>query len=240
MKRKWRHWALCALIATGSALSAWSLGKIRFFQILNLKAYDAQFVLRTLFLGTPTIPSIVLLVEDQKTFDTFPEPRLFWHKHYADAIRAAAEAGAKVIGLDHAFGVPVDQWQRDYDRLIGESISSAPAPVIYGYVSELNTNKSAQLMPINMITAALGLGAYANLTADADDFVRRQELLEASSTNAADPPSARSFALRIVEKYAGSDSEFHDGKLTLGKKRIPMAPYRTIAITSAGPPGAFP
>jgi adenylate cyclase len=239
MKRKWRHWAICALIAAGSTLTAWSLDKIRFFQILNLKAYDGQFVLRTLFRSTPTIPTIVLLVEDQKTFDTFVEPRLFWHKHYADAIRAAAEAGAKVIGLDHAFGIPVDQWQRDYDRLIGESISSSPTPVIYGYVSELNTNKNAQLMPINMITAALGLGAYANLTADADDFVRRQELLEAPSANAADPPPARSFALRIVEKYVGADSEFHDGRLTLQNQSIPIAADRTIAINYAGPPGTF-
>ena len=240
MKRKWRHWALCVTLALGSAAAAWSLGGIRFFQILNLKAYDAHFVVRSFLEGPPTISNIVLLVEDQKAFDSFSEPRLFWHKHYAEAIRAASEAGAKVIGLDHAFGIPVDQWEPDYDRLIGESVSTSAAPVIYGYVSELNSNPIAQSMPINMIAAGLGLGAFANLTADADDFVRRQELLEAGSKNAADPPPARSFALRIAEKFLGSEAELQEGKLVLGRSAIPISPDRTIAINYAGPPGTFP
>jgi len=240
MKRKWRHWALCILLALGSTAAAWSLSGLRFFQILNLKADDAHFVFRSFLVGPPTISNIVLLVEDQKTFDTFSEPRLFWHKHYSVVIQAASEAGAKVIGLDHAFGIPVDKWEPDYDRLIGESISGSPAPVIYGYVTELNTNQSAQLLPINIITAGLGLGAFANLTADADDFVRRQELFEAPSKNAADPPPARSFALRIAEKYLGVDSQIEGGKLMLGKSAVPISPDRTLAINYAGPPGTFP
>jgi CHASE2 domain-containing sensor protein len=240
MKRKWRHWALCVLLALGSTAAAWSLGSVRFFQILNLKAYDAHFVLRSLLQGPPTIANIVLLVEDQKTFDTFSEPRLFWHKHYADVIRAASDAGAKVIGLDHAFGIPVDKWEPDYDRLIGESVSASAVPVVYGYVSELNSNKSSQLMPINMIAAGLGLGAFANLTADADDFIRRQELLEGPSKNPTDPPPARSFALRIAEKYLGTDTEVQDGKLVLAKNAIPISADRTLAINYAGPPGTFP
>ncbi len=48
MKKKWRHWALCAVLAAGSALAASLLSDIRFFQILNLKAYDAHFVARDL------------------------------------------------------------------------------------------------------------------------------------------------------------------------------------------------
>ena len=240
MKRKWRHWSLCVVLALGSAAATWSLGSVRFFQILNLKAYDAHFVLRSLLQGPPTISNIVLLVEDQKAFDTFSEPRLFWHKHYSDAIRAASDAGAKVIGLDHAFGIPVDKWEPDYDRLIGESVTGSAAPVIYGYVTELNSNQAAQSMPINMITAGLGLGAFANLTADADDFVRRQELLEAPSRNQGDPPPARSFALRVAEKYLGVDAENRDGKLVLGNSTIPLSEDRTLAINYAGPPGTFP
>jgi adenylate cyclase len=240
MKRKWRHWALCVLLALGSTAAAWSLNGVRFFQILNLKAYDAHFVFRSFLQGPPTIPNIVLLVEDQKTFDAFSEPRLFWHKHYSDAIRIAVDAGAKVIGLDHAFGIPVDKWEPDYDRLMGESVSVSAAPVIYGYVTELNSNPTSQLLPINMIAAGLGLGAYANLTTDADDFARRQELFEAPSKNAADPPPARSFALRVVEKYLGTDAEIQDGALVLGKYKVPISPDRTIAINYAGPPGTFP
>ena len=239
MKRKWRHWGLCAILAGGSALAARSLGGVRFFQILNLKAYDAHFVLRSLLSPQPTISNIVLLVADQKTLDSFPEPRIFWQKHYADAIRAAGEAGAKVIGLDQAFGVSVDKWQPDYDRLLGEAVSSSPAPVVCGYVSVLNTNLNSQAIPINMIAAALGLGAFANLTSDADDFVRTQELIE-EPAKSGDAPLARSFALRVVEKYLGTDAQFQKGKLILAGQPIPISPDRTIAINYAGPPGTFP
>ncbi len=45
-----------------------------------------------------------------------------------------------MIGLDLAFGVPVDKWEPDYDRLLGEAVSTSPVPVVCGYVSELNTN----------------------------------------------------------------------------------------------------
>src|ERR1700687_3642780 len=84
MKKKFRHGALCSLIATGSTMAAWSLSEIRFFQILNLKAYDSHFVVR----GAQRTTNIVLLTADQKAMDTFPELRLFWNKHYADAVRA--------------------------------------------------------------------------------------------------------------------------------------------------------
>ena len=240
MKRKWRHWALCVLLAIGSTAAAWLLGDIGFFQILNLKASDGHFAFRSLLQGPPTIPNIVLLVEDQKAFDRFSEPRLFWHQHYANAIRAVAQAGAKVIGLDHAFGIPVDKWEPDYDRSMGEAISESVAPVIYGYVTELNSSQASQLLPINIIAAGLGLGAFANLTADSDDFIRRQELLESPSKNPGDPPPARSFALRIVEKYLGTDAYFQDGKLMLDKHVIPVSADRTLVINYAGPPGTFP
>ena len=240
MKRKWRHWGLCAILAGGSALAAWSLGEdVRFFQILNLKAYDVHFVLRALLHPPPTISNIVLLVSDQKTSDSFQEPRIFWQKHYANAIHAAAEAGAKVIGLDLAFGVSVDQWQPDYDRLLGEAVSSSAAPVVCSYVTDLNTNQSSQAIPINMIAAALGLGAFANLTSDADDFVRQQELIEAPAQSG-DTPPARSFAMRVAEKYVGTDAQFQNGQLTLAGQRIPISADRTIAINYAGPPGTFP
>ncbi len=120
MKKKWRHWALCAVLAAGSALGASLLSNIRFFQILNLKAYDAHFVVRdwlaNLLGRRPDTSNIVLLLADQKTFDTFRELRIFWHQHYANVIRAAGQAGAKVIGLDLDFGIPVDKYEPDFDR----------------------------------------------------------------------------------------------------------------------------
>src|SRR5580658_9925967 len=229
MKRKWKHWALCVIIAAGSALGAWSLSGFRFFQILNLKAYDAHFVARDALANRPAISNIVLLLADQKALDTFKAPdgseelRMFWHEHYANVIRAAGVAGAKVIGLDLAFGIPVDKWEPDYDRELGEAVSGSPVPVVCGYAAEeLNGNPAAQRIPINMISAALGLDGFANLTSDADDFVRRQELFEAPSANAADPPPRPSLALRVTEKAVGTDAELQRGKLMFGGGPVPI------------------
>jgi len=240
MKKKWRHWAFCAILAVGSALGASLLSGVRFFQILNLKAYDAHFVARDFFGRPPAIPNIVLLLADKKTLDTFPELRLFWHKHYANVIRAAGQAGAKVIGLDLAFGIPVEKYEPDYDRLLGEAVSTSPIPVVCAYATEINTNPDAQRIPINMMSAALGLAGFANLTTDPDDFVRRQELIEPPPQSPNDPPAAHSVALRVAEKFAGSDAEWQNGKLVFQGHTVPIAADRTIEINYAGPAGTFP
>src|SRR3984957_12925116 len=240
MKKKWRHWALCAVLAAGSALGASLLSDVRFFQILNLKAYDAHFVVRYLLGQRPSIPNIVLLLADQKALDTFPELRLFWHQHYANVIRAAGQAGAKVIGLDLAFGVPVEKYEPDYDRLLGEAVSTSPVPVVCASVTALNTNPDAARIPINMLSAALGLAGFVNLTIDSDDFVRRQELIEAPSSGSSDAAPAHSLALRIAEKFASSDAEWQQGKLVFQGQPIPIAADRSIAINYAGPPDTFP
>jgi CHASE2 domain-containing sensor protein len=171
MKRRWRHYATCALIAMASAAAARLLDNFRFFELLHLKTLDAQFVLR----GRRPPSNIVLVMADQKALDTFPELRMFWHPYYAEAIRASSRSGAKVIGLDLAFGVPVEKWEPDYDRLLGEAVTTSPVPVVCGYVSSFSTNQEKLPVPVNMLAAALGLAGFANLTVDQDDFVRRQE-----------------------------------------------------------------
>jgi adenylate cyclase len=236
MNKRWRHWGICAVIALGGALTARLLSDIRFFQLLNLKALDAHFVLR----GRMPVANIVLVRGDQKALDTFPELRMFWHPYYAEAIRAAGENGAKVIGLDVAFGAPVKKWEADYDRMLAEAVEGSPAPVVCGYVASLNTNQRTEPIPINMLAAALGLDGFANLTADPDDFVRSQELIEAPSAKADDRAPARSLAMRVVEKYVGQDLKLQNGRLTLRGREIPISAERSIAINYAGPPDTYP
>jgi adenylate cyclase len=219
MSKRWRTFTIGAIFVVISALGTRLLSGIRFFELLNLKALDAQFVLR----GKRPVSNIELIVADQKALDTFPELRIFWHPYYAEAIRAAGEAGARVIGLDVAFGVPVDNWEPDLDRQMSEAVSASPVPVVCGYVPSLNDNQTRYPVPVNMLAAALGLAGYSNLTADSDDFVRRQELAE---TNAAGQPAARSFALQVAEKFAGREIE------------IPKS--RSILIDYAGPPDTLP
>lgn len=241
MKRKFRHWVFCALIAAGSTLATWSLSTVKFFQILNLKAYDTQFLLRQLFRGPQRTNNIVLLTGDKKAMDNFPELRMFWNKHYADAIAAAADAGAKVIGLDLAFGVPIDKWEPGADELLAGAVSTAmPTPVVVGFVEELNSNKASQAIPVNILAAGLGVDAYANITDDADGFIRKQELMEAPSRNPDDPPSARSLAMRVVEKYLGAEAQLKSGNMTLQGQSIPIDAQRAIEINYAGGPNTFP
>ena len=238
MTRKWRHWALCIILAIGSVLAAWSLDQVSFFQNLNLKAYDTHFVVRNYLFGHPDIPNIVLLTADQKAMDNFPELQVFWNDHYAAAITAAGEAGAKVIGLDLAFGIPIDKYVPEADERLAGAVSSSPVPVVVGYVERLQSNSDAQTIPINMIAAALGLAAFANLTMDPDDFARRQELMEAPSAKPDDPPPARSLAMRIVETYLGVDAEMRNGVITLQGRPVPTV-NRAITINYAGGPGTF-
>ena len=168
MSQRWRSFAISVILVILSAGGARLLSRIRFFELLNLKALDAQFVLR----GTRPTPNIVLVVADQKALDTFPEPRIFWHRYYAEAIRAAGDARARAIGLDLAFGVPVEKWEPELDGVLTDAFQSSPVPVICGYIASLNTNQATLPVPINMVAAALGLAGFSNLTADPDDFVR--------------------------------------------------------------------
>ncbi len=219
MNQRWRSFAISVILVILSAAGARALSRIRFFELLNLKAYDAQFVLR----GKRPTPDIVLVVADQKALDTFPELRIFWHRYYAEAIRAASDARARAIGLDVAFGVPVTQWEPALDGELVDAVQSSHIPVICGYIPAFNTNQATVPVPINMVTAALGLAGYSNLTVDPDDFVRRQELFESG-----DNP-AHSFALRIAEKASDFDV-----------RRAPIAPDHKILINYAGPPDTFP
>lgn len=236
MKRKIRHFVICGLFVIAAAAAPTLLSGIRFFQILNLKALDTHFVVR----GKIPTSDIFLVLADQKALDVYPELRIFWHKYYADAIRVAAEGGAKAIALDATFAIPIDKWEPGLDQTIAETVASSPVPVVCAYVERLNSNREAQQVPLNLLAAGLGLAAFANLTTDVDDFIRRQELIEAASSNPNDPPPSRSLAMLLAEKYLGADATFQNGKLMLKGTQIPITKDRDITIHYAGPPGTFP
>jgi adenylate cyclase len=237
MGLRWRHWAICALIVALSAAGAKLSEQFRFFRLLHLKVRDFHYVVR----GAQPVTNVFLVIADQKAIDTFTEPTLFWNPHYADAIRAAGDGGAKVMGLDLAFGVQVDRWQSGADQVLAEAVATAPMPVIMAYAPELNTNQVASPVPVNLLAAALDLHGFPNITADEDDSIRYQELMEAPDPKAAPgTPAERSLALRIAEKYVGADAEIHDGHILLRGKEVPMTRDRTMAIDFAGPPGTFP
>jgi adenylate cyclase len=237
MGKRRSQWAFCALIVVASVAAAQFSDRLSFFRLLHRKALDVHFIVR----GRQAVSNIVLILMDQKSIDTFTEPILFWHPHYAQAIRAASDGGARVMGLDLAFGVNVDKWQKDYDQILAGALTTASMPVVCAFVPEFNTNQTTDPVPINLAAAGLGLVGFPNLTSDVDDFIRDQEIIETPPANA-DPgtPPLHSLALRVAEKYWGADVESANGLLMLAGQEIPTVRKNTIAINYAGPAGTFP
>jgi adenylate cyclase len=239
MKRKWQRLTICAAIALGSIVLTVLLASVPFFEAQSLKAQDAHFVLR----GAIPPEDIVIIGIDDKTLDTLSELSSFWHPYYADAIRGAASGGARVFVLDHEFAVPVTKYEPDDDPLLAQAFAEASQkmPVITAFVaSDANQKDPAFAVPLNMMSAAFGTAAYANLTVDPDDFVRRQELIEAPKSGEPTAQLTRGMALRAAEKFLGKDAELRDGSLFLGDRKIPTGDKRDMTINYAGPAGTFP
>jgi adenylate cyclase len=241
MRRDWTRFAICAAIAVGSVFLTLALGNIRFFQLLNLKAQDAHFVFR----GKVPVKDIVIVGIDDKTLGTFPELTSFWHRYYADAMRGAALGGAKVFVLDATFGVPVTKYEPDNDAYIAQAYAelTPTMPIVAAYVAEgMGSQQDARFaVPLNMMANALGGAAYANMTADifADDFIRRQELIEEPKPGVPMESLARSESFRAAEKFIGQDAVLKGNDLFLAGRQIP-GHDRTIVINYAGPAGTVP
>lgn len=240
MRRNWKRVAICAAIVLSGVLITLQLNTLRFFQLLNLKAQDTNFIVR----GRVPTKDILLLGIDNETLNRFPELSSFWHRYYADAIRGAAQGGAKVFVLDVTFAVPVTKYEPENDTDLAEALATASPsmPVIAAFVPEaMGAQRDSRFaVPFNMMASMLGTAAYANLTADPDDFVRRVELIEAPKDGVPVEQLARSMPLRAVEKYLGKDVQFDHGELLLNGRKLPVESDRALTINYAGPPGTFP
>jgi len=233
--RRRRQWAVIAAIAVGSVVATLLLGDLRFFQLIHLKAGDFHFRLR----GKQPTSNIVVLAIDQKSLNTFRELQVFWHPYYAEAINAAAEGGAKVLMMDIAFGVDVTKYEKDHDQMLAGAVLTniEKMPVVVANVADMNANAKKWPVAVNMAAALFQLNAFPNLTVDRDDFIRRQELMEAPDANG---DFTRSLPLRTAEKFLNENVKSKNGGLTLQGRTIPITPERTIVINYAGPPETFP
>src|SRR5437899_3184845 len=200
--RRRERWAFIAAIAAGSVAATLLLGNIRLFQLIHLKAGDLHFLVR----GKRATSNIVVLAIDQKSLDTFHELQAFWHPYYAEAINAAAEGDAKVLMMDIAFGVDVRKYEPDNDRMLAAAVLAnvEKMPVVVANVAFMNAKDREWPVQVNMAAGAFRLNAIPNLTIDADDFIRRQELLEQPDANG---EFTRSLAFRTAEKFRGVDAK---------------------------------
>src|SRR5882762_3024447 len=134
--RKRKRWAVIAAITVGSVAATLLLGELRFFQLVHLKASDFHFLVR----GKRPTSNIVVIAIDQKSLNSFHELLMFWHPYYAEAIKAAAEGGAKVMGLDWQFTVDIRDYEPDHDQMLAQAYIETiqKMPIICAYMADMN------------------------------------------------------------------------------------------------------
>jgi adenylate cyclase len=236
MSRLRKRILICAAIVAGSVTVTALTQNIEFFRLVDLKGQDAHFVLR----GPRPVKNIVIVGIDDRALTRYSELLNFWQPYYADAMRAAAQGGAKVMVLDVAFAIDVARYEKDNDALLAAAFAETfpHMPVVCAFVA--SDSEQARAVPLNMLSSAMGGSAFANLTADNDDFVRKQVLIEASKPDVPTEQLTRGMALRAAEKFTGQDATLRDGKLYFAGREVPMDSERNLTINYAGPSDTFP
>lgn len=230
--RRLRAVVTAVLAVAGSWLLALLLCATGPLRTLELKTYDLRFLLAPRR-GPP--PDLALVLIDPLTEARLTEPRIFWQPHFTRLLRALHAGGARAIGLDVYFAIPVEQWLPGADRELAAAFSevSTDVPVILSYDNLQSPNST---VPLYMVASATGSTGYASLTLDTDGFARRQELVSSG------PDAMPSFAARLAEAARGSHQPIvRKGRsLEVAGVTVPLDASGYMPIRFAGPAGTIP
>ncbi|MGR3320196.1 MAG: CHASE2 domain-containing protein [Candidatus Anammoxibacter sp.] len=209
---------------------------------VELKTLDYRFLWRGI---EEPDGQIVILGIDKRSLNNIKDPMIFWRPHFAKVIRKLAEGGAKAIGLDFVFAIPLTKKVegKDYDKIMAMALKDADN-VILTKVFIHDKEKDAYIVdePISRLRFAASphYAGFVNLTSDLDNHVRRQTL----SIKDDKGKGHLSFGLAILAKFhdkLGKDVvEVKKNKVSLGDKIIPTNKYGEMLINFAGPNGTFP
>ena len=240
MNRFWKRILISAAIVFGSVAATLLLERLQFFRTLDLKAQDAHFVLR----GPRKTSGIIIVGVDNKAINHYPALLSFWQPYYADGIRAAALGGAKVMVLDEAFSVNVQKYEKDNDQILASAFTetSPVMPVVCAFVASSVVQQANPdfVVPINMLSSAFGLAAIANLTDDADSFVRHQVLIEEPAPGVSTDQLKRSMALRAAESFSARMSCSKAAACFSPAAKSPPIPIAISPSTTPGQPTPSP
>ncbi len=219
---------LLALVAV-PVLAVWlgnQLERTRFGEWMELRSYDLRFRLRGP-LPPPTHPGILLVLVDEESLQRIPEPLVFWQGHFARTISTLVRCRAAAIGLDFVFGdtgrFDPDGQQALIEALLAAQSENIPTVLAYG---ARRGGADRLSVPLQMALGPAGF-AFANLTTDPDDFVRRQEV------------SALDGEGRVHPGFASSLASALTGGPVARPGPEPSPPSRTVLINFRGR-GGFP
>lgn len=221
----WRRFAVGVFIAVVGAAGALGLGSSRLGRILELKTYDLAMTLR----GARSDSGVVIVAVDDKSRARLREPLLFWQAYYAKVFRALARAGARAVGVDIVFGLPVERWAPGADRQLAQAYLEAVAagtPIVLGF----DRSVSPPELPVYLFASAYKLLGFLNLTPDEDDFIRRQELCAKTAGG-----EVYSLGLQLAAQALRQPIRREGGRLFLGPRLLPQDPKGALLIDYRGP-----
>jgi adenylate cyclase len=216
---------ILGLSALGLALAVgWAIRESSLGQAVELRAYDLRFQLRGP-LDVPDSPEITLLMLDDESFDRIGKPLILWQGELGRVLKALSQAGARIAALDLLLP-DVAQLDPSGQRELVEALLEAPAagmPVVLAY--RVRAGEIDQPPAILTMAAGEDQFGFVNLTTDADDFVRRQELAAVGESGF----RSRSWAALIAEQLLASPLEvLPEGPLLinyLGLSRFRHIPF---------------
>ncbi|MGR3220307.1 MAG: CHASE2 domain-containing protein [Candidatus Anammoxibacter sp.] len=209
---------------------------------VELKTLDYRFLWRGI---EQPDKQIVILGIDKKSLDNIKDPMIFWRPHFAKVIRKLAEGGAKAIGLDFVFAIPLTKKVegKDYDKIMAMALKEADNVILTKtFTHDKEKNGYIVDEPISRLrfAASRHYSGFANLTSDSDNHVRSQTLFIKDVKGKGHLSFGLAIFAKFLDKLGKDVIEVKKNKVILGNKIIPTNKYGEMFINFAGPNGTFP
>jgi adenylate cyclase len=191
----WRRLLIYLGISLLAAIAGWFAGQTSIGTQLEARTYDYRFLLKELFPPSTSAP-ITILAIDEKSLEHIPDPLMLWQRHFAEVLTHLTKADAAVIALDILFS-SIERFDPEGQASLATALIDAGKKNLPVIVASRVRANSVDPVPVQLQLAANAFRegfAYVNLTADPDDFVRRQTLQ--------DPAMHPGFALAIANAFA--------------------------------------
>jgi len=145
------------------------------WNILELRSIDSRFLWKSPPPGNAA-QDVVLIVIDEESYKKINQPLIFYHTYITEVVDYLVKCGAKVIGLDIELpsisleGRVAGGYESIYTRTLLNARKQG-VDVVIGFSSS-----GSPPLPIYFLAAGRDNLAAFTLTADRDEFIRRQRL----------------------------------------------------------------